>query len=111
MSSRLLDVYRDLQGVISLEIAAFEARSRKMAAEFRKTTDNPEDLNKLDTIEVQIGMRVDEAKLIERNILLGLERLALGLHVPDIQDHLAEELKKKTHGTPSLTIQESGPSS
>lgn len=107
MSSRLLDVYRDLQAVLPLEIAAFEARSRKMAAEFRKTTDIQENLDTLDTIETQIGMRVDEAKLIERNILLGLERLALGLHVPDIHDYLSEEVKKKTHGTPSLTTQES----
>jgi len=106
MSSRLLDVYRDLQAALPLEIAAFEARSRKMASEFRKTTDNADDLQKLDLIETQIGMRVDEANQIERNILLGLERLALGLHVADIQDHLAEELKKKTHGTPSLTTQE-----
>lgn len=107
MSSRLLDVYRDLQSALPLEIAAFEARSRKMAAEFRKATDVKEDLDQLDTIETQIGMRVDEAKLIERNILLGLERLALGLHVPDIHDYLSEEVKKKTPGTPSLTTQES----
>lgn len=107
MSSKLLDAYKNLEGVIALEIAAFEARSRKMVSEFRHNTTIEEDIAKLDMIEVQIGIRIDEAKSIERNVLLGLERLALGLHVPDIQDYLAEELKKKTLGMPSLMSQES----